>query len=417
MSDSFISSRNQTWLRDSVLESFIDTYLDYLINLGYSEQSVRTYGHSVAHFAYWLRNKNLSLDRINEVIVDKFLFKHLPACECSHRCSRTLVNVRAALRHLLKVLRIEEKIPACTPKLHSSISEELNRYDTYLQEVRGLTEATRINRSHYAEKFLTFKFGKRSIDLTQVNERDMQCFVAKIGKGFKPSSIQVIAGALRSYLRYRALLGDRTEPLIASVPSVAQWRLATLPKALSSSDIKRLFNSFDRTTAIGQRDYAITRCLLDLGLRACEVAQLQIDDIDWHRSTLLIKSAKSHREQLLPLPAQTGEAIVDYLRHGRPSAQCRSLFVRHRGPVNSAMSSGVVCSRVRAASARCHMDPVIGAHVYRHTAACQMLRAGASLKGIADILRHRRLDTTMIYAKIDVERLTLVAAPWPGRPS
>jgi integrase len=139
-----------------------------------------------------------------------------------------------------------------------------------------------------------------------------------------------------------------------------------------------------------------------------------MDDVNWRDGTLQIKGAKGQRVQLLPLPIQTGEAIVDYLRHGRPATRSRTLFVRHRGPVNCPGSTGVVRSAIRRASVRCNLDPGIGTHVLRHTAACRMLQAGASMKDIADVLRHCRLDTTMIYAKVDLARLARVAAPWPG---
>jgi len=253
--------------------------------------------------------------------------------------------------------------------------------------------------------------------MKNVKPGDILRFIAQSSEGFKPATAQVIACALRNYLRFRELIGDYTNPLIAAVPSVAQWRLATVPKALPPIDIQRLLNAFDRTTSIGRRDYAMARSLVDLGLRAGEVAHLQLDNVNWCAGTLEIKGSKGQRVQLLPLPRQTGEAIVDYLRRGRPVTQSRALFVRHRGGVNCPVSAGVVCSRIRRASVRCNINPSIGAHVLRHSVACRMLRAGASLKDIADVLRHRRLDTTMIYAKVDLGRLARVAAPWPGRPS
>jgi integrase/recombinase XerD len=262
---------------------------------------------------------------------------------------------------------------------------------------------------------LLHQFGRRPIAMDKVEPDDIGGFITLSCQGFKPASAQVVTCAVRSYLRFRAFLGDHTEPLIAAAPSVAQWRLATLPKALPPADVNRMLNSFDRSTAIGQRDYAIVRCLTDLGLRASEVAHLQIDDVNWRAGTLKIKGAKGQRVQLLPLPIQTGEAIVDYLRHGRPATRIRTLFVRHRGPIDRPVDTGVVRSAIHRASVRCNLNPGVGTHILRHTAACRMLQAGASMKDIADVLRHRRLDTTMIYAKVDLARLVRVAAPWPGR--
>ena len=417
MLDHFMSSRNRAWLRSSVLIPFADIYINYLIHNGYSDQCIRTYTHSVAHFAHWLEKKNIPLERVNEKLVDRFLFVHLPVCDCSRRCRRSLFGVRASLRHLLKVLRAGGNIPPFIPTMPPSVADELARYEAYLSEVCGLAQSTQVNRMHYARLFLLYRFGRRPIIMKNVKPRDILRFMVQSSEGFKLSTAQVIACALRSYLRFRTFVGDHTEPLIAAVPSVAQWRLATVPKALPPADIERLLNSFDRTTPIGQRDYAMAHCLVDLGLRAGEVARLQIDDVNWHASTLRIKGAKGQRVQLLPLPSQTGKAIVDYLRRGRPATQSRALFVRHRAGINCPVGSGTVCSRIRFASVRCNINPSIGAHVLRHSAACRMLRAGASLKDIADVLLHRRLDTTMIYAKVDLVQLAQVAAPWPGRSS
>ena len=418
MLDHFVSSRNLGWLRNSVLNSVIDIYIQYLIHYGYSEHSIRTQTHSVAHFAFWLQKHNIPLNRINEYLIDQFLFVHLPVCNCSKRCVRSLVHVRTALRHLLKSLRAEEKIPPLsTFTIRSPIDEELDLYETYLQDVCGLTYKTRVNRVYYARLFLLHQFGRHPIIMKNINSGDILRYVTESSRGFKPATAQVINSALRNYLRYRSFVGDYTKLLIAAVPSVAQWRLATVPRALPPSDVKRVLNAFDRTTPIGKRDYAMARSLIDLGLRAGEVAHLQIDDVNWHAGTLKIQGTKGHRIQLLPLPSQTGEAIVDYLRWGRPTTQSRALFIRHRGGVNCPVGAGTVCSRIRLASVRCNISPPIGANVCRHTAACSMLKAGASLKDIADILGHRRLDTTMIYAKIDFTRLALVVAPWPRRTS
>lgn len=415
MHNDFISSRNRGWLRNSELNPIVDTYISYLSHYGYSDQSIRTYSHSVAHFAYWLTKNKVPLGNISEAAVDQFLHLHLPVCDCSKRCRRSLFNVRAALRHLLVVLRAEGQIPLPAPAVAGPIGEELTRYEAYLKEICGLAKSTQTSRIHYVRAFLLRQFGHRSVAIDQIKPSDIARFIALSSEGFKPASAQVIVCAVRSYLRYRAFLGDHTEPLIAAAPSVAQWRLATVPKALSTDNVERVLNAFDRTTAIGRRDYAIVRCLADLGLRASEVANLQIDDVNWRAGTLTIKGTKGQRVQMLPLPIQTGEAIVDYLRDGRPPTRLRTLFVRHRGPVDRPVSGGVVGSAIRRASGRCNLEPRIGTHILRHTAACRMLQAGASMKDIADVLRHRRLDTTMIYAKVDFAQLTRVAAPWPGR--
>jgi site-specific recombinase XerD len=232
---------------------------------------------------------------------------------------------------------------------------------------------------------------------------------------YTPGTAGVIGSALRSYLRFRAVrYADHVDRLIAAIPTVARWRFAPLPTHLTSDETARFLNVFDRHRPSGQRGYAMARCLVDLGLRASEVAALQLDDLSWHTGTVTIRG-KSHRADVLPLPVPTGRAIVHYLRHGRRRNAGRALFVRHRAPLDAPITAAVVRCAVRLAFARCGLaDRYTGTRVLRRTTATQMRWAGASLKQIADVLRHRSLDTTTIYTKLDRPRLASVAAPWPG---
>ncbi len=202
---------------------------------------------------------------------------------------------------------------------------------------------------------------------------------------------------------------------MAAVPTAAHWRLGALPDYLEEEEVTALMAAFDRTLPQQQRDYAIVRCLVDLGLRSCEVAALRLDDIDWRHATLAVHIGKAHRTDILPLPAQTGEAIAEYLHNGRPVAKSRSVFVRHRAPVDMPITASLIRSVVRQTAMRSGLtDRLGGPHVLRHSAATRMLQGGATLKQIADVLRHRSLDTTLIYAKVDLPRLAAIAQAWPG---
>jgi integrase len=205
------------------------------------------------------------------------------------------------------------------------------------------------------------------------------------------------------------------EALVAAVPTVAQWRLDTVPAHLTPEEVALFLGAFDLQSATGQRSYAMARCLLDMALRAGEVAAMQLDDLNWSAGTLTIGRGKSRRADVLPLPAATGKAIVQYLRGSRPRSTNRSLFLRHRAPFHAPITAEFVRGAVRRAFACCGLDNrFTGTHVLRHTAAMRMRCAGATLKEIADVLRHRSLDTTTIYSKVDLPRLAAVAAPWPG---
>jgi site-specific recombinase XerD len=244
---------------------------------------------------------------------------------------------------------------------------------------------------------------------------DVIRFVMRRTSGLAPGSVSSVALSLRSYFRFKASCGTSTASLIAALPRVAVWRLARVPNFLTPVEIRQLLNAFDRDSATGMRDFAITRCLLDLGLRRAEVANLRLDDIDWRAGVVRIHG-KGKRTDVAPLPRLTGQAIAKYLARGRPQTTRREVFVRHRPPLNAAASVDLVRSAVRHAAKRCGLQQrVRGTHIFRHTIACRMAQSGAPFKQIADLLRHRSLDTTTIYAKVDFLSLRRVALPWPRR--
>jgi len=297
-----------------------------------------------------------------------------------------------------------------------AVQEELDRFDIYLEKVCGLALRTRLLRIHYLSKFLPSVFKHGPIDLATLRPKDIEQFVIHHGEGCTRGSIQVICCCLRTYLRFRAFEGDCTEALIAAVPRIRYWQLASLPKRLTDQELKQFLAAFDRTTVDGRRNYPMARCLVDLGLRAGEVARLKLEHFDWRQGTLQIVGSKGRRVDVLPLPVQTGRAIVQYLRNARPKCASRDLFVRHMAPLDRPLTTEIVRWAMRCAYARAGLSrPYPGSHALRHSFACRLFNAGASLKEIADVLRHRSLNSSTIYTKVDLKRLTAVALPWPGR--
>jgi integrase/recombinase XerD len=363
--------------------------------------------------------RKIGLRRINEALVQRFITVHLPACDCAGRCRKKQdATVSAALRHLLRVLRLKGYIPPCVGSVPTAVQEELDRFDNYLERVCGLASKTRLLRLHYLGKFLPRVFKRGPIDLALLKPRDIEQFVTHHGEGCTRGSIQVICSCLRTYLRFRAFQGDRTEALIAAIPRVPHWRLASLPKGLTDQELSKFLAAFDRTTVNRRRNYAMARCLADLGLRVGEVARLKLGDFDWRQGTLQIAGTKSKRADILPLPVETGRAIVQYLRNARPKCTSGALFIRHMAPLDRPLTTAIVCWAMRCAYPRAGLSkPWPGSHALRHSFACRLINAGASLKEIADVLRHRSLNTTTIYTKVDLKRLTAVALPWPGRMS
>ena len=403
------------WLRSSVLSQSADAYVGYLQDHRYCPATVRAYLHSVEHFAHWMTKRRFLLRSIDELLVQRFVTEHLPACNCSSPCQRNVTAVRPALAHLLQILRRDGRISELQALVPQTIQDELDRFNAHLDAVCGLASATRTSRRMWVGKFLVDRFGSTPIEIDRIQPADIVEFMVQPTNHYSPGTAAVLGSALRSYLRYRAVrCEDRVEKLVAAVPTVARWRLATVPAHLTSEEIVRFLDTFDRQSASGQRGYAMARCLSDMGLRASEVAAIQLDDLNWREGTLTIGRGKSRRADVLPLPVATGKAIVQYLRGARPQSANRALFVRHRAPFNAPIRAEFVRGAVRRAFARCGLDRYTGTHVLRHSAAMRMRCAGASLKEIADVLRHRSLDTTRIYTKVDLPGLAAVAAPWPG---
>jgi len=369
----------QTWLEQSVLSSHVGAYASYLSEHGYSANTVGFYPHSVAHFSHWLAKEKIELRRINEALVRRFMAVHLPACDCAGRCRKKQdATVLAALRHLLRVLRLKACIPPRVGSVPGAVQEELDRFDIYLERVCGLASKTRLLRLHYLSKLLPSVFKRGPVDLALLKPRDIEQFVTQHGEGCTRGSIQVICSCLRTYLRFRAFLGDRTEALMAAVPRVPHWRLASLPKGLTDQVLKQFLAAFDRTTVNGRRTYAMARCLVDLGLRVGEVAGLKLENFDWRQGTVQIVGSKGKRADILPLPVATGRAIVQYLRNARPKCTSGALFIRHLAPLDRPLTTEIVCWAMRCAYARAGLSkPWSGSHALRHSFACRLINAGA----------------------------------------
>jgi integrase len=254
-------------------------------------------------------------------------------------------------------------------------------------------------------------FGQEAATVDFLTPQQVVQYVTQRAARVKPGTSRHEATVLRSFFRSLQLSGLCDTRLAESVPTVANWRLSHLPRFLTEDELRAFLASFDRGAPLGRRGYAIALCLARLGLRSCEVAGLTLEDVDWRASTIRIRASKVRRMRLLPLPADVGRAIASYLRHGRPPSVERRLFLQH-WPPHAPLEAGAIQHLIPAAFRRAGL-PEKGAHALRHTAATRLLRGGASLKEVADVLGHRSLDTTTIYAKVDLPRLAEVALSWP----
>ncbi|WP_341533982.1 tyrosine-type recombinase/integrase [Sporosalibacterium faouarense] len=228
------------------------------------------------------------------------------------------------------------------------------------------------------------------------------------------ASKKTIIVRIRSYIRFLEFSdGFKSEAILKLPMTSPVWKRASLPKYLSDTELDRLFSSYDRNKPSGIRNYAIARCLKDLGLRCSEVAGLSLDDFDWMQGIVAIKKTKSHFKRILPLHAITGQAIEAYLLHFRPATSERILFVRFKNRQGEAMGTSQVRNTVRSAAIRAGLDNFTGTHMLRHTAAKEMINSGVDLKTIADVLGHESIETTCIYTKLDFNQLQDVAGTWP----
>jgi len=297
----------------------------------------------------------------------------------------------------------------------SAVDALLDEYEQFLVKERGLQASTAggYYRS-YAEKFLSHRFGsKKPAELSCLNANDITTFILHESRTSSVGTTKLVVSVVRSLLRFLHVRGDLQSDLVGAVPAVAGWRQAGVPKFISPRELQQLLNSCDRRTHVGRRSFAILVLLARLGLRSGEVAALELDDIDW-RAGELVLHGKGRSDARLPLPRDVGQAIAGYLKRGRPSplSTSRSLFLTSRAPYRR-LTGHRVSTCVAEASERAGLRR-ISAHRLRHTAATQMLRNGATLTDVALVLRHRSVDTTAIYAKVDHSTLRELAQPWPG---
>lgn len=296
------------------------------------------------------------------------------------------------------------------------VTDELRRYDDHLRDVRGLAAGTRRDRCRIVAQLLRKKFAGDVVTMSKLRPVDVRRFIARqLGDSPSHSAAAQVATALRSYFRYRTVCGDSVAGLNAVISSPVQWKLSSLPRALKPDEVQRLLAALPYGRK-PRRGYAIVRCALDMGLRAGEIANLSIDDIDWREGTVTLKGTKSRRQDILPLPMTTGQAFADYLKHERPATASRALFLYRRESRDIPITAHVIQNVIRRACQRAGL-PGSGSHVLRHTLACRLVENGGSLKEVADVLRHRSLETTRIYAKLDTPHLAEVSLPWPGSES
>jgi len=386
------------------LEPHVIGFAEELGRQGYSRTSAAQHVCFIAHLDRWMRAEGVGVDGLSGPVIERYLVQRRAAGYVEYRSVK-------ALRPLLDYLAPLGVLPAAEEVPPGPVEELLGRYRDYLVGERGLTPGTARGYVDFVRPFVVTRLRGEVLDLVGLTAAEVVGFVRSACPGRAVGSAKLIVCALRSLLGWLYVTGQVPTSLASAVPSVAGWRLSGLPKGLEPGQLRRLLAACDRRTRTGRRDYAMVLLLSRLGLRAGEVARLGLDDIDWRRGEITVRG-KGNRVERLPLPADVGAAIAAYLRRGRPAtAEGRSVFVRVHAP-HRALTTGGVTMVVFDAAQRAGL-PKLHAHRLRHTAAAAMLHAGSPLPEVGQVLRHRSVLTTAIYAKVDRDALAVLARPWP----
>jgi integrase/recombinase XerD len=408
----FNDRRTIAHLRSTPLSGAINDLAGYLYARGHARVCGQAYLRGAAHFAYWLAAQGVSVTAVDEETVERFLHDHLPRCRCPVPRGLPLASLRASMGHLLKVLRHSQRVAPRSLASQTDADLVAQRFLDHLRDVRGAKASTCLRYGAHVQAFLIAQFRTGLVDLNCLTVRDVITYIEEKATNWRPKTTKLLATSLRSFFKFQQANGRCDARLIAAVPTIPEWKLGSVPKTVSDADLRALLASFP-SSPIGRRDRAMCLCLCRMALRASEVAELSLDDIDWRMGAVCL-GGKSRRASLLPLPSDVGGAIVDYLRHARPQTQSRRVFVQHRLPVGTEIDAGTVRAAIRRGFKHAGLEVrSCGTHVLRHTAATNMVRGGATLKEVADVLRHRSIDTTAIYAKLDLPHLAEVAMPWP----
>ena len=403
MQESFVLAEKR--IHGNPLELHLRTFATSLREAGYQDRAMYSKLGVIADLGLWLRRTRLAVTSdLDEQRLEAFV-KHK---QRMHRGD--LKTLQQFLDHLRKrgVVSDRKLVPDQSP-----LAGILSRYEQHLRSERRLVSATILNYLSFARKFLIERFPEGPLLLKEIKASDISDFVLRRGCSISVGRAQIMTTAFRSFFRYLFQKGELQADLAASVPTVADRRLSTVPKYLTPEEVECVLKACNRSTTIGRRDYAILLLLARLGLRAGEVVALQFEDINWRAGEILVRG-KGLLHDRMPLPADVGEALASYLRQDRPACQTRRVFVCTRAPRRGFARPWTLSTIVRRALLRADLDPPVkGAHLFRHSLATSMLRSGATMEEIGEVLRHRDPTTTEIYAKVDFDGLRSLAQPWP----
>lgn len=402
------TSRVVKGLKQGPLGEHIHFYIDWLQRRGYSRVIGHRYLSLARDFSVWLAATGSGLADIEEALVTRYLAeraRHRPRCR----------GDALALARLLSVLR-EANIIAPRPVPPRDPREDLlQAYSLYMGRARGMAPVSIASHVWFLRPFLQELGITTNADVASLSACDVSRYVERHAGDHGATTARIMCTRLRVFLRYLHCEGFLADDLTGAIPSIRRTGNERLPSFMPIEEVQRVLNCCDQSTATGRRDYAILMLLARLGLRACEVARLSLDDFDWRAGKFTVRG-KGRKTATMPLPPDVGAAITSYLQHGRPRSDSRCLFLISVAPYTGFKGPAGVRTVAGSAIRRAGVTGLArrGSHAFRHSLATGLLRSGATLTEISQLLRHEQHDTTRIYAKVDLDSLRPLGLPWPG---
>jgi site-specific recombinase XerD len=400
------------------IAGYLEQYAHHLHEQGYARQTGRHHLAVLGAFNEWLDKRNLDAAAVTAATAQRYLqwrWRRPALALLVGQVCRRRDYESAILARLLELIH-PALAKAPQPATRTAAEQVVAEYRRWLEQERGLAQATVVYYLAFARKFVTIQFPEGEVDFGQLTPDRITDYIRQQAQQMAGSlRIPLLVTALRSFLRHLLQSGLIQTDLAVCVPAVATWSLSEVPKYLSPEQVQKVIDGCDRNRAGGKRNYAILLLLARLGLRASEIVALTLDDLDWETG-LITLHGKGHRVDQLPLPIEVGEAIAEYVQLARPACgPCRRVFIRNRAPWVGLANSIAICSLVDRALRQAGVESVRrGSHVFRHSLATRLINSGSSLPEIGEVLRHRHPDTTRIYAKVDLTSLRTIALPWPG---
>ena len=408
MLSKFFKSQRLIKKGDGSTGSLIESFARLLSEAAYANGTARRHLRAAEHFLYWIRRHGITVHDANEQALKRFA-NHFSQCQCPHFSHADQVGITGGARLFASHLR-DIGIIASPARQESKDPELLMAFGHWMRQQRGTCDVTLSIYSQPLRELLERIEGEPS----RLQASLLRDFVLEKHRSCGWVKAKQCTTALRMFLRFLIAKGNCAVGLDAAIPTLAHWRLATLPRYLQEKEVEHVIASCDRSSPVGRRDRAILLLLARLGLRAGDIVHLRLSDIDWKNASIQV-FGKGRRQTQLPLTQEIGQAIAAYLQDGRPRSSIDTVFVRCRAPFRPFRSSCAVSMIVDLALRRARVRrPNRGAaHLLRHSVATSMLREGASLEDIGSILRHSSIETTQIYAKVDITALRQIAQPWP----